>query len=302
MARSGPVTKDTSTVALGLAQIRVGSSAANIATETAVLDSTNSIGALANTKLTSTVDYWKLESGFPQLEDMTLPLRESAMMECSFKEMSTFNLALARGIDPNADIDAAVYEKYSNTTAGTDTFDSSPITVDNDGGVIDEEWTVVFTSASTYTVYGRNTGKVGTGDEAVGDAFAPSNGGNPYFTIPASFFTGVWATDETYVFTTTPYIAGTAAYASAHSGEIAFGAMKAPAFIRMEAVYTYPNLTNHMYIIFPRANVVSSFELDFQAEDNVAVPTTFEAKRADSEVSGGHATWDASPLGRLYQD
>jgi len=302
LQRSGPVTTDTSTVALGLAQIRVGRSAPNIANSGAVLTSSNSIGALGNTKFASTVDYWKLESGFPQLEDMSLPLRESAAMETSFKQLSPFNVALARGIDPLADIDADIYEQYSNTTSGTTTWETTPITVDNDGGVIDEEWTVVFTSPSTYTVYGRNTGKVGTGDEPVGSEFAPTNDTNPYFTVPASFFTGSWATDETYVFVTTPYLEGTAAYADAHSGEIKLGALQAPAYVRMESIYTYPDMTHHMYVIFPRANVTSSLEVDYQAEDAVVPPMTFEAKRADSEVTGGHATWDEMPLGRIYWD
>ena len=69
MARTGPVTKDTSTVAIGLAQIRVGSSADNIANIQPALDSGDSIGALANTKYTGSVDWAKLESGFPLLED-----------------------------------------------------------------------------------------------------------------------------------------------------------------------------------------------------------------------------------------
>lgn len=192
MARAGPVTKDTSTVALGLAQIRVGDSATSIHLVSPQFTSTDSIGALANTKFTGNVDYWRLESGFPLLEDLVIPLRETAMMECAVKEITPFNLALAKGIDPTG------------------------------GG-----------------------------------------------------------------------------YTEAHSGEVALGAMTAPEFIRMEARYTYPNGTNYLDIIFPRAQVISSIELDFQSEDNVNSPLTFEAKRADSEVSGGNAAWDDKPLGRL---
>jgi hypothetical protein len=70
----------------------------------------------------------------------------------------------------------------------------------------------------------------------------------------------------------------------------------------MEAIYTYPNQTNHMYIIFPRAQVTSSMDLSFAQEDNANVPITIESKRADSEVSGGDAAWDNSPLGRIYFD
>ena len=195
MARKGPVTKDTTTIALGLAQVRVGDSSDNIANIHAALDSDNSIGALANTKFMGNTDYWKLESGFPLLEDMTLPIRESAALECAFKEITPFNLALANGISP--------------------------------------------------------------------------------------------VSGETNL------------YPSAHSGEITLGGKIAAEYVRMEAEYTYPNGTNKMQIIFPRAQVTSSIELDLQAEDAVAVPITFEAKRADSEVSGGDAVWDEKPLGRI---
>ena len=297
MARTGPVTKDTSTVALGLAQIRVGNSASNIGSTSPVLTSGDSIGALASTKYTGNVDYWKLESGFPLLEDMTLPLRESSMLECEFKELSSYNLALARGIDPGAGAgkSATVSEVDSNTTSGTT---SGSIAVTDTAGPVDDTWTVVFTSATTASVYGAQTGHVGDMADLT-STFAPDHGGNPYFSIPANFFTGTWAEDETYVFKTTAYVAPGGDYSDPHSGEIKLGTLSAPAFVRMEAVYTYPNGTNTMTIIFPRANVTSSVELDMQAEDNANVPITFEAKRADSEVSGGNAAWDSMPLGRI---
>ena len=78
MARYGPLTKDTTTVALGLAQIRVGDSANNITRTKPVLTSSDSIGALANTKFTAAAEYFKLESGFPLMEDTTFPLRDNA--------------------------------------------------------------------------------------------------------------------------------------------------------------------------------------------------------------------------------
>jgi hypothetical protein len=192
MARSGPVTKETTAVALGLAQIRVGVSADHITEIHPQLLAGDSIGALANTKFTGNVDYWRLESGFPLLEDLVVPLRETAMLECAVKEITPYNLALAKGID----------------AAG--------------GG-----------------------------------------------------------------------------YTEVHSGEVLLGAVSTPAYVRMEARYTYPSQTDYLDIVFPRAQVVSSIELDFQAEDNVSSPLTFEAKRADAEVSGGHALWDDKPLGWL---
>ena len=165
----------------------------NIDKDSQILDeSYDSLGALNTSSFTSNVEYWKLESGFPMLEDMTIPLRESAMLECEFKEVHPRNLAYARGVD----------------ASGAD-------------------------------------------------------------------------------------------YDDNHSGSINLGTMVAPAFVRAEAVYTYPDGIHKMIMIFPRANVTSSVNLSFAAEDNANVPITIEAKRADSEVQGGHSTWDNAPLGRI---
>lgn len=296
MSRSGPVTKDTSTIALGLAQIRVGAAAANIANVNSVLPSTASIGALASTKFTSSVDYWKLSSGFPQLEDMSIPLRESAMLECEFKEITPYNLALARGLDPVGGQAASATYLSKKTAAGTIVGD---ITVTQNAGPVTDKFTLVFTSATAFNVFGEATGFVGSGTKSV--LFAPDHGGQPYFTIPANFCTGTWATNDVVTFQTAAYMAA-GAYDNAHSGEIKLGSLAAPAFVRMEAVYTYPNGINHMYIIFPRANATASTELDLQAEDSAASPITFEAKRGDSDTAGGHAAWDTMPIGRVYFD
>ena len=160
-------------------------------------------------------------------------------------------------------------------------------------------FTVIFSSATAFDVYGQNEGHVGSGTTS--SDFAPDNGGSPYFTIPADAFTGTWAADETFTFRTTAY-AATGDYDDNHDGSINLGGLVAPDFVRMEAVYTFPNGLNNMYIIFPRANAVSSMEVDLQVEDNANVPLTFEAKRADSLTSGGHAEWDNAPLGRIYFD
>jgi hypothetical protein len=189
LTRTGPLTKDPTAVALGLAQIRVGVAATNIETITPALAAAASIGALANTKFVGKTDYWKLESGFPLLEDYSLPIRESAALECSFKEINVSNLQLARGIDPS--------DEYTDTS-------------------------------------------------------------------------------------------------------IALGGLVAPEFVRMEAIYTFPNNLKQMAIIFPRANVVSSIEIDLKAEDAATIPITIEAKRADSGITdGGNAAWDEMPLGTI---
>lgn len=193
MTRSGPVTKDTSTIALGLAQIRILDSSDNIANIQPVGVAGDSIGALANTKFMGNTDWFRLESGFPLLEDYAVPIRESASLECAFKEITPYNMALAYGLDP---------------TGGT--------------------------------------------------------------------------------------------YAEEHSGEVALGGRTAPEYVRMEAKYTFPSGTDYMHIIFPRAQPTAAIEVDLQVEDAAAVPIVFEAKRADSEVSGGDAVWDAKPLGRIF--
>ncbi len=192
MARTGPVTTDTTTIALGLAQIRVGASAANITDIHGALSSSDSIGALANTRFVGNTDWYRLESGYPLIEDYIAPIREAAHLECAFKEITPFNMAISLGIDASA------------------------------GG-----------------------------------------------------------------------------YETAHSGEVALGGRTAPAFIRMEALYTFPDGVTTMLILFPRAQVSASIEVDLQSEDAAAVPIMIESKNASSDVSGGNAIWDDKPLGRI---
>ena len=197
VTRTGPLTKDTTTVALGLAQIRVGASAANITKQHPVLSSSDSIGALANTRFLGSAEYFNLESGFPMLEDATFPLRESAGLECAFKEITPANMALAKGLDP-------------------------------------------------------------------GD------------------------------------------YSSAHTGKVALGTLAAPVILRIEAIYTYPDGTNTMNIVFPRAQVTASIEMDFAEEEPAAVAISIQAKRADSGITDasnpGNACWDDKPLGQILWD
>lgn len=204
MARTGPLTKDSTTVAIGLMQIRVGSCETYIGQIRPILASSASIGALADTKYMGNADFYHLESGFPMLEDAVFPLRESAHIECSFKEITPYNIALARGLDPTG------------------------------GG-----------------------------------------------------------------------------YTDAHKGSVGLGGLVAPLSVRVEAVYTYPDGTNTMTIIFPRAQVTAVQEMDMAAEEPAAVTITFESKRADSDTSwenaagstvNGSVIWDTYPLGRILWD
>ena len=299
MARSGPVTVNSSAVPLGLAQIRVGASAANIAVATPVLAASASIGALANTKFAGNVDYWKLESGFPLLEDLSIPIREAASLECAFKELTPYNMALARGIDPAGAISAS--ETYLDKTSTLGTTDpAKAIAVANDAGPVDDVWTIVFDGAGAYSAYGQDTGHVmdGVAEGAENAIFEPEHNGNLYFTIPADFFTGTWAAEDTYTFRTSSWHAA-GAYDSVHAGTINLGSMVAPEFVRMEAVYTYPSKLYTLTVIYPRANVISSAEIDWAAEDTIASPLTFEAKMSGPETSGGNAAWTDAPLGKM---
>lgn len=295
--RTGPVTRDVSTVALGLAQIRVGSSAPNVSNANSCLLSTDSMGALADTKMTSNVEYWKLTSGFPALEDMSIPLSESCSFECAFKEITPKNMALARGLDPfsvGAGVAASAVAVIASSLGTVADDVSKPIVCAATCAI--DTFTVKFSSATAYTIEGFNIGTVtGAGTTTAESTFQIS--ATLAITIPANKFTGTWANGDRARFSTSK-----TGYADNHAGEIGLGGMKAPEFIRMEAVYTYPDGLHHMYIIFPRANVSSNLELGFSATDNAAPTITFEAKRSDSEVQGGNAIWDSKPLGRVYWD
>ena len=100
MARTGPITKDPTTIALGLADVRVGVSSTYIGQIAAILPAANSVGTLANTKFISTVEVYRLLSGYPMLEDAVFPLSEIAAFELAFREITPANMALARGLDP----------------------------------------------------------------------------------------------------------------------------------------------------------------------------------------------------------
>jgi len=295
MARTGPITKDTSTVQLGLSQIRISKSATHIATTTPALVAGDSMGAMASTALNSESEYWDLESGFPLGLDATFPLRETNTMECAFREITPKNLAISRGIDPFSDMAAVILAGSSVTTSGTVV--EGNLAVDDLGGVVTDTWMVVFSSATAYDVYGTVTGDVGNGTTSV--AFEPDNGGQDYFVIGAGTFTGTWAAGDTFSFTTTAFVAGTSAYADNHVGSIPLGSLAAPKFLRVEAIYTFPDPTYQMAIIFPRANVVSNLALDQQPEDSAAVTMTIKSMGASSDNDGGNAAWDSMPNGQI---
>jgi hypothetical protein len=184
---SGPVTVYAQSWALGLAQIRIGDSAGNMASTVPVLGNPKTLGAMANTKYVGNVDFFKQESGFPLSEDGVIPLREGAAFECAFKELTPYNIAIARGLDPTAARSAGVKMGIVHNSALGTVDDTKAIAVANNAGPINETWVVAFTTATTFICYGLTTGRVvdGVADGDVGVLFAPDNGANLYFTIPA---------------------------------------------------------------------------------------------------------------------
>jgi hypothetical protein len=290
----GPIIRDAKNVPLGLIQIRVGKSLPHIGKTLPVLTAQDSIGGLASTKLQNATEFHKIVSGFPQVEAGVIPLKEDFGIECAFREFSPKNFALAKGLDPFSDIDAGVSVHGVHTTAGTT---SGSLSVNNNGGVLNEEWTVTFTSATTFKVFGKTTGFAGEASNLT-TAFSPTDGSaHNRFTIPADFFAGTWAEDDTFTFFTTAFEAGNDAYSTPYVGEIGFGNMAAPKYLRVEGLYIFPDQEHAIHIILPRAQVTSSVDASFSATDEANVPMTFGGKTASSDVAGGHIAWDDKPLG-----
>jgi hypothetical protein len=288
MSSYGPLTKDTSSVLAGLAQVRVGNSAVNIKTVEPVLTGANSIGALASTKFNSNAEYLKLESGFPLMEDLSIPTRELANLECAFKEITITNMALARGLDPT-DTEIGNY-----ADVGTIVHDPAKMVVPGNADVV-QTWTLTGDGTDTITVSGSISGAPVTGGSGVitAELACLDANDNVLITIPADFITAIGGAADTVTFDSTLL------YANDHDGTVGLGGMSAPAYVRVECVYTYPN-GQTLTVIFPRANVVSSVELEGQLEDFAAAPITLEAKRSDGEVDGGDVLWNDMPLGSLY--
>lgn len=295
----GPVTKDPMTRPLGLLQIRVGPSALHIATNTPVLTSADSLGALASTKFTDTREYYEFTSGFPKTVDLKECISIKTTLEGAVQEFTPQKFALAAGIDVFADVDATAVNGVPVSTAGTIDGTKS-IAVNNNGGVISDEFIVHFTGAAAGAILSKTKGLVHT-FSALDAAMEPQNAdasNNLYFSIPASFFTGTWAAGDVFIFRTTAYISGTDNYSDNYSGSIPLGVGGLPAYVRIEGVQDYGY--GHSYtVILPRAQVISSVDVS-QAETEGNIPMQFEGTRADSAVSGGNAAWDDFPTGRIW--
>ena len=90
-----------------------------------------------------------------------------------------------------------------NSSAGTYDETTYPPVLFNDG-TVEEDWTLTFTSGSSFAVSGAYYGSLGTG--SVGVDFSPINPdtGQPYFTIRAAGWAGTWASGDMVSFTTHP--------------------------------------------------------------------------------------------------
>jgi len=104
---------------------------------------------------------------------------------------------------------ASVVATLSNfsLTSGTGGFDA--VTVGNlvahNKGAVEENWTLTFTSATTFTVSGNTVGTLASPGSVSAD-YAPLNPatGTPYFTIKAIGWGGSFQTNDTVTFATQP--------------------------------------------------------------------------------------------------
>ncbi|MFZ3044705.1 MAG: hypothetical protein WA151_02225 [Desulfatirhabdiaceae bacterium] len=293
----GPVTRFEKAWALGLIQIRVGNSLDNIAQVDPVLPASASVGALASTKFLASAEFYKKRSGFPLTEDGSIPLSDAAAIGGAFREITPYTMALARGLDPTAAMAATASYVCKKTTAGTT--DATKV-IDVSGTPVTDEYTVAFTGAAAGNIYSRKHGLVHTFSALT--AMAQTDG---YFTIPASFFTGTWASGDVYVFRTTKAATAGAAYPgdpddwAANTPSIGFGGLISPADLRIEGVYIYPDGLKQMVFVFPRGQISAAIDVDFAEQDPAAIPVQFESKTASSQNSAGNAVWDSMPLGSV---
>jgi len=95
---------------------------------------------------------------------------------------------------------ACSVDGFSNNGSGT--FAASGITTDA-VGTIEEDWTLTFDTATTYTVRDSLAASVGSGN--VGSDFSPNNpNGGTYFTLLSASFGGTFVAAETIDFSTHP--------------------------------------------------------------------------------------------------
>lgn len=128
----------------------------------------------------------------------------------------TFTPALANGYSASASRVMNVYrptpadvvarasdQSEMMVTSAAGTFDADNLLADNIGSV-QQDWTLTFTSGTTFNAVGDALGAQGSG--SIGAGAAPDNAdfGEPYFTMQAAGFGGTWLAGDTIEFTTYP--------------------------------------------------------------------------------------------------
>jgi hypothetical protein len=97
------------------------------------------------------------------------------------------------------------YDGWTETCAGDGTYDESsyPPVLFNDG-TEEDDWTITFTGATSFTCSGAYFGSLGTGSTL--SDFSPTNPDTdqPYFTIDKDGWAGTWASGDTVEFSTSP--------------------------------------------------------------------------------------------------
>ncbi len=89
------------------------------------------------------------------------------------------------------------------TVAGSGTFDSVYLAMDSIG-TVEQQWTLTFSDATSFSIVGDILGSVGSGTTSSGATPTNNDYSKPYFTITNTAFAGVFANGDTLVFTTSP--------------------------------------------------------------------------------------------------
>lgn len=102
-----------------------------------------------------------------------------------------------------SEVKPTVSNWVESSSAGTYDESTYPLIMFNDGTEQDT-WTLSFSSSTIFSVSGAAIGSLGAG--SVGSDFSPVNPatGQPYFTISAAGWAGLWAVGEIVVFRTDP--------------------------------------------------------------------------------------------------
>lgn len=111
--------------------------------------------------------------------------------------------ACAASVYLPGDLVGAVSSWTETSSAGVYNEAGRPLEVDSIGGV-EDDWTLTFTGAQSFSVSGAFTGALASG--TIAQDYAPSNPsfGRPYFTLRAAGWSGAWTSGDSIAFSTHP--------------------------------------------------------------------------------------------------